>query len=164
MAAFSFDIVSQYDKAEMNNVFMQTEKEIINRYDFKGTPAAIEWLPDRKGLKTTAAHDMQLESILDIIRNKLAARDQSSKTLDLTKLPVASNMKISKEIPFKDGLNQDNAKQITKLLKDKMPKVKAQIQGDTVRVTSNSKDELQTTMQVLRQQDYDFPLNFINYR
>lgn len=164
MATFSFDIVSEYDKAEMNNVFMQAEREISNRYDFKGTPAAIEWLANRKGFKIVAANDMHLESILDIIRNKLVARNQSSKTLNLTEEPMSGNMKMTKEIPFKEGLSQDNAKQITKLLKDKAPKVKAQIQGESVRATSSSKDDLQNVMQLLRQQDFDFPLNFINYR
>lgn len=165
MATFSFDIVSEYDKAEMNNVFLQAEREISNRYDFKGTPANIEWLDGNKsGFKITANSDMQLESLLDIIRNKLAARGQSSKTLDLTKEPTESNLKMVKEVPFKEGLDQDKAKQITKLLKEKHAKAKAQIQGDAVRVSSGSKDELQAVMQTVKSQDFDFPINFINYR
>ncbi len=164
MATFSFDIVSEYDKAEMNNVFAQVERELGNRYDFKGTPAAIEWLDDKAGFKLIAASDMQLETILDIIRNKLAARNQSSKTLDLTKQLVASNLKVTKEVPFKEGLSQDNAKMVTKLLREQYPKVKTQIQGDAIRATSGSKDDLQNVMQFLRQQDFDFAISFINYR
>jgi len=164
MPSFSFDIVSDYDKAEMNNVFMGVEREIGNRYDFKGTPAAIEWLGDKKGFKVTGAGQWQCDAVLDIIRKKLAARDQSSKVLDLSKDPVESNLKTTWEIPFKQGLSQDNAKKITKQLRDEAPKVKAQIQGDLVRVTSSSKDELQKVITLLKNTDYDFPLQFVNYR
>lgn len=164
MANFSFDIVSDYDKAEMNNVFLQTEREITNRYDFKGTPAAIEWLGDKTGFKLIAANQWQLETILDIVRKKLASREQSSKVLDLSKDPIEANLKTTWEIPFKHGLSQDNAKLITKKLREEMPKVKAQIQGDEVRVTSSSKDDLQKTMTLLKNTDYDFPLEFTNFR
>lgn len=164
MATFSFDIVSEYDKAEMNNVFAQVEREMSNRYDFKGTPAAIEWLGDKVGFKIIGAGQWQLDAVLDIVRKKLASREQSSKVLDLSKEPVESNLKSTWEIPFKQGLSQDNAKLITKKLREEAPKVKAQIQGDAVRVTSSSKDELQQVIQLLSSADYDFALQFINYR
>jgi uncharacterized protein YajQ (UPF0234 family) len=165
MANFSFDVVSEYDKAEMNNVFDQTQREITSRYDFKGTPAAVEWLSGEKtGLKIIGNGDWQIDAILDIVRKKLAARDQSQKVLDTTAEIVESNLKASKDVPFKQGLDQEKAKKITSLLREKFPKVKAQIQGDTVRITSNSKNDLQAVMQLLRQQDFDFPLNFTNYR
>lgn len=164
MPTFSFDIVSTYDKAEMNNVFGQAEKEIANRFDFKGTPAAIEWLGDHDGFKITGAGEWQVENILDIVRKKLAARNQSSKTLDLTKPLVEANLKATKEVPFIAGLDQDKAKQITKLIRDELPKVKPLIQGDTVRVTGSSKDELQSAMNIIRTADLDFPVNFENYR
>jgi uncharacterized protein YajQ (UPF0234 family) len=164
MATFSFDIVSEYDKAEMNNVFAQVEREISTRYDFKGTPAAIEWLGDKAGFKIIGAGQWQLDAVLDIVRKKLAAREQSSKVLDLSKEPTESNLKSTWEIPFKQGLSQDNAKLITKKLREEAPKVKAQIQGDAVRVTSSSKDELQQVIQLLSSVDYDFALQFINYR
>lgn len=164
MANFSFDIVSEYDKAEMNNVFQQTEKEIGNRYDFKGTPAAIEWLGDKAGFKVVGAGQWQLDAVLDIVRKKISSREQSAKVLDLSKTPVDANLKSTWEIPFKEGLSQDNAKIITKLLREKVPKAKAQIQGDAVRVTSGSKDDLQNVMALLRSTDFDFALQFINYR
>jgi uncharacterized protein YajQ (UPF0234 family) len=165
MAQFSFDVVSEYDKAEMNNVLDQTEREMSNRYDFKGTPAAIEWLnSDKTGLKITGSGEWQIDAILDIVRKKLATRNQSQKVLDTTKEITESNMKSTKEVLFKQGLDQEKAKKITALLRDKLPKAKTQIQGDTVRVTSNSKDDLQTAMQLLREQDYEFPLSFTNYR
>ena len=109
MASSSFDIVSEIDKAEMNNVFMQAEKEIQGRYDFKGTSAAIDWLDDKKGLKITGDSDWQVDAVLDIVRKKLAGRGQSSKVLDLSK-------------------------------------------------------ELQKVISLLRESDYDTPLQFVNYR
>ena len=165
MGTFSFDIVSEYDKAEMNNVFDQAQREMGSRYDFKGTPAELEWLnADKTGLKVTGNGDWQLDAILDIVRKKLASRDQSQKVLDTTKEPVVSNMKTTKEVPFKQGLDQEKAKKITSLIRDKLPKVKTQIQGDAVRVMSGSKDDLQAVMQLLRAQDFDFPISFTNYR
>lgn len=164
MATFSFDIVSEYDKAEMNNVFALTQKEIINRYDFKGTPASIEWMGDKAGFKLIGANEWQIDSILDIIRKKLASRDQSSKVLDLSKTIVTSNLKATKEVPFVSGLDQDKAKTITKLIRDRLPKLKPQIQGEAVRVVGNSKDDLQAAMQLVRTQELDFPINFTNYR
>jgi uncharacterized protein YajQ (UPF0234 family) len=164
MANFSFDAVSEYDKAEMNNVFDQTVREIDQRYDFKGTPAAIEWLDDKRGLKVIGSGEWQIDAILDIVRKKLATRGQSQKVLDTTREVTESNLKATKEVPFKQGLDQDKARQLTKLIRDQYPKVKTQIQGDAVRVMSSSKDDLQAVMQLLRSQDLDFPLSFTNYR
>lgn len=165
MANFSFDVVSEYDKAEMNNVFDQVQRELVNRYDFKGTPAAVEWLnPDKTGLRITGSGDWQIDAILDIVRKKLAARQQSQKVLDTSHDSAESNMKAVKDVPFKQGLDQEKAKRITKLIRDSFPKTKTQIQGDAVRVTSNSKDDLQAVMQLLRGQDFDFPLVFNNFR
>jgi len=148
----------------MNNVFDQTQRELDSRYDFKGTPAAIEWLDDKKGLKITGNGEWQIDAILDIVRKKLASRGQSQKVLDVAKEVVDSNMKTTKEVPFKQGLDQDKAKKITALVRDKFPKIKTQIQGDAVRVMGNSKDDLQGVMQLLKTQDFDFPLSFTNYR
>lgn len=165
MASFSFDVVSEYDKAEMNNVFDQVRRELANRYDFKGTPAAVDWLDtDKTGLKITGNGDWQIDAILDIVRKKLAARSQSQKVLDASADPVESNMRTTKDVPFIHGLGQDKAKKITSLIRDKHPRAKTQIQGDAVRVTSGSKDELQAVMQLLRGQDFDFPLVFNNFR
>lgn len=165
MANFSFDIVSDYDKAEMNNVFDQTKKELSNRYDLKGTSANIEWLnSDKTGLLITGDNDYHIEAITDIVRKKLAARNQSQKVLDTSKDPVVSNLKTTKEINFKSGLKGDDAKKITKLIRDSYPKAKTQIQGEEIRITSPKKDELQGAMSLLRQQDFDFPLSFINFR
>lgn len=165
MANFSFDVVSEYDKAEMNNVFDQAQREITGRYDFKDTPAELEWLNnDKTGLKVTGNGDWQIDAILDIVRKKLASRGQSQKVLDTSKEATVSNLKTVQEVPFKQGLDQDKAKKITSLIRDTYPKVKTQIQGDAVRVTSGSKDDLQAVMHLLQAQEFDFPLSFTNYR
>src|SRR4051812_24722508 len=110
MGTFSFDIVSEYDKAEMNNVFDQVNREIATRYDFKGSPAGIEWMDDKKGFKVTGANEWQVESVIDIVRKKLATRNVSSKVLDLSKSVNESNLKATKEMPFVEGLDQEKAK------------------------------------------------------
>ena len=164
MANFSYDIVSDFDKAEMNNVYLQTEKEISNRYDFKGTPAGLEWLSDKTGFKIVGENDWQIDAILDIVRKKLAGREISSTILDLSSEIVQTNLKAHKDVLFKRGLKQDDAKAIAKVLREQVPKVKPQIQGEAVRVTSASKDELQKAMTIVKNSDFDMPLQFINYR
>lgn len=165
MANFSFDIVSEYDKAELNNVFDQVQREIISRYDFKNTPAEIEWLnSDKSGFKLTGNGEWQIDAILDIVRKKLAARDQSQKILDIAAAVIESNLKATKEVPFKHGLDHEKAKKLTALIRESFPKAKPQIQGDSVRVLSQSKDDLQAIMRLLRTTNFDFPLSFINYR
>lgn len=165
MANFSFDVVSEYDKAELNNVFDQAQREISNRYDFKGTPAQLDWLNgDKTGFKITGNGEWQIQAILDIIRKKLASRGQSQKLLDTSAPITETNLKASQEVPFQQGLDQDKAKQITKLIRDELPKVKTQVQGHAVRMMSSSKDDLQTVMQLLKNQDLDFPISFNNFR
>lgn len=165
MANFSFDIVSDYDKAEMNNVFDQANREIANRYDFKGSPAELDWIDGEKnGLKVTGSGEWQIDAILDIVRKKLATRGLSQKTLNTSKEAVISNLKTTKLVPFVQGLDQDKAKKITSLVRDAYPKVKTQIQGDEVRVMSSSKNDLQAVMQLIQSKDFDFPVSFTNYR
>jgi uncharacterized protein YajQ (UPF0234 family) len=149
----------------MNNVFDQVQRELANRYDFKNTPAALEWLDsDKSGFKIIGNGEWQIDAIIDIVRKKLAARNQSQKVLDVSHELTVSNLKTSQEVPFRHGLDQTKAKKIAALIRDHYPKVKTQIQGEAVRVMSSSKDELQAVMQLLRTQDFDFPLSFTNFR
>lgn len=163
---FSFDVVSEFDLSEIYNVVDQVKREIATRYDFKGTSAGLEFDPKTgHGLLTiTGDSQFHLDSIADIVRKRLAARDVSQKIIDTSQTPVTSNLKMTWKVPLKKGLDQDKAKSITKLLRDSLPKVKTQIQGEAVRITSASKDDLQKAMQYLREQDFDFPINFTNYR
>jgi uncharacterized protein YajQ (UPF0234 family) len=148
----------------MNNVEQLVTREIANRYDFKGTPAAIEWLADKKGFKVIGSNEWQLDAVVDMIGKQLAKRGMTSKVLDLSGRVTEANLRAWKDVPFKDGLSQDDAKKLTKILKESHPKVKTQIQGASVRVTSSSKDELQAVMQTIRASDPDFPVVFTNYR
>lgn len=164
-STFSFDIVSDYDVAEMNNTIDQAKRELGNRYDFKGTSANLEFRDnDKTGLKITGDSEYHIEAILDIVRKKLSLRGLSQKILDTSKPPVTSNLKVTQDVAFKKGLSQENAKKISSTIREHYPKVKAQIQGAEVRVSSPKKDELQAVMQLLEQQDFDFPLHFTNYR
>lgn len=107
MANFSFDIVSDYDKAEMNNVFEQTRKELGSRYDLKGTQTALDWMNSEKtGLTITGDNDYHIDAVLDIVRKKLATRGQSQKVLDASQENTVSNLKTTKQVPFKKGLKQ----------------------------------------------------------
>lgn len=164
MANYSFDVVSEYDKAEVNNVFMQASREISNRYDFKNTPAELDWLDDKAGFTVTGNSDMQIEAITDIVRRGLIGRGQSTKILDLSKEAVTTNLKMVKEIPFIAGLDNEKAKQVAKAVRDTFPKVKPSIQGEAVRVSSTSKDELQQVMTHLNATELEFPIHFTNYR
>ena len=139
MANFSFDIESSFDKAEMNNVHGLVLREISNRFDFKGTPADVEWMSDKKGFKVIGSDEFQVQTIIDMIGKQLAKRGMTSKVLNLEGAHNSANLRAWQEIPFKDGLGQDNAKKITKLLKEKYPKIKTQIQGNSVRCSSIAK-------------------------
>ncbi len=101
---------------------------------------------------------------MDLIRKKLASRNQSQKVLDISKDATVTNLKTTKEVVFKKGLNQENAKKITAIIREHYPKVKPQIQGDEVRVMAPKKDDLQAVMQLLKSQDFDFPIDFTNFR
>jgi cyclic-di-GMP-binding protein len=164
MAKFSFDIASEYDTAEMINAFEQTKREITNRYDFKNSPAQIEWLDNKTGVKITGNSDWQIDTIVEIFRKKLASRGIDQKTLVVPEQAVILGMTYHKEIKFVHGLNSDDAKKLSKLIRESFPKAKPQINGDVVRVVSSSKDELQAIIQKLKNSDFELPLVFKNYR
>jgi len=164
MANFSFDIESTYDIGEMNNVYDQVQREIITRYDLKGTHAELQWLDDKKGLKIYGDNQYHLDAIMEMLGKKAGTRNVSQKTFDVSKTPETTNLRMIWEVPLKNGLQQDDSKKITKLLRDELPKVKAQIQGDGVRVMSAKKDELQSAMQLIKSADFNFPVIFTNFR
>ena len=164
MAQFSFDIVSDYDLAKINNVVEQSQRDIANRYDFKNTSANLEFVEDKKGVKIAGDSQFHLDSIIDILRKRLANSGVNQKVLDVSSEPTTSNLKMIWTIPFKKGLDQEKAKKITKLIRDNFPKVKTQIQGEEVRVSSPKKDELQQAMNLVREANFDFPIDFTNFR
>lgn len=164
MGTFSFDVESTYDKGEMDHVFDQVQKELINRYDLKGTQAKAEWLDDKAGIKISGDNQYHLDAIIEMFRKKSANRGVSQKTFDTSQEPETTNLRMIWVVPFKNGLKSDDAKKITKLLRDELPKVKTQIQGESIRIMNPKKDQLQSAMQLLRSQDFDFPLTFTNFR
>lgn len=160
----SFDIVSDYDIAKVTNAVEQSQRDIAARYDFKGTSASLEFIDGKTGVKITGDNQFHLDSIIEIVRKRLAGSGVSQKLLDTSKEPVTSNMKTTWDLAFKKGLDQEKAKKITKLIRDNYPKVKPQVQGEEIRVSSPKRDELQAVMQLIRQADFDFPVEFTNYR
>jgi uncharacterized protein YajQ (UPF0234 family) len=161
---FSFDVVSDYDPAEMTNAVDQAQRELGTRYDFKGTAAKLDFTDGKSGVLIEGESKNQLDAIFDMLQGKLVKRGVSLKALDTSKELVQGGKEMRWTVPFKKGLDQDKAKQITKLIRDQYPKAKAQIQGDSVRVSSASKDDLQGVIAVLKAADFDFPLDFQNYR
>ena len=161
----SFDIVSDYDIAKVTNAVESSQREMNSRYDFKGTKANLEFTDGNKqGVTITGDNQFQLDSILDILRKKLATSEVSQKILDTSKEPVSGSMQLRWELTFIKGLDQEKAKKVTKLIRDNFPKVKPQIQGEEIRVSSPKRDELQGVIQLLKNTDFDFPLEFTNYR
>ncbi len=158
----SFDVVSQYERQELVNAIDQTKREINTRYDFKGTKADIEL--EKDSIELTGDSEFQLKSVKDVLESKAIRRGLSLKVFEYGKAEPAAGSTYRQKISLKAGINEDLARKITKLVRDKMPKVKTQVQGDAVRVTSKSKDELQGVIQLLKEQDYPVPLQFINYR
>lgn len=161
---FSFDVVSDYDVAEMQNAVDQAQRELGTRYDFKGTAAGIEFTEGKKGVMLTGDSKNQLDALLDMLQGKLIKRNIALQVLDTTSEPVQGGKEMRWTLDFIKGLDQEKAKKITKAIRDTYPKVKAQIQGEEVRVSSASKDDLQGVMNLLKTQDFDFPVDFQNYR
>jgi len=161
----SFDIVSDYDLAKVTNAVEQSQREISQRYDFKGTKANLEFTDGNKTSVTiTGDNQFHIDSIMDILRKKLAGCDVSQKILDTSKDPVPGSMQLKWDLPFIKGLDQEKAKKVTKQIRDSYPKVKPQIQGEEIRVSSAKRDELQAVMQLLKNTEFDFPLEFTNFR
>lgn len=161
---FSFDVVSEFDKSEMNNAVDQTAREIQTRYDFQGTGSKIEYDKDKQVINIESNSELKLETIIDVLESKFIKRDINLKHLDKSAEVVQSGMAYKKSLTLVQGLDQEKAKKITKLIRDKFPKVKTQIQGEEVRVMSGSKDDLQAVMQILKTSELDMPLSFTNFR
>ncbi|MUG94420.1 YajQ family cyclic di-GMP-binding protein [Scytonema sp. UIC 10036] len=161
-STFSFDIVSDFDRQELVNAVDQTVREIKGRYDLKDTQTTVELGEDRITVNTDS--EFTLEAVQGILRDKVAKRNLSQKIFDFGKVDSASGNRVRQEITLKKGISQENAKQISKLIRDEFKKIQASIQGDAVRVTAKSKDDLQAVIQRLRQEDFPVALQFTNYR
>lgn len=164
MADSSFDIVSKVDRQEVDNALNQAAKEVAQRYDFKGVGASIAWSGDNVVVKANTAE--RVLAVVDVFESKLVRRGVSLKNIDFgEKEPQASGKEYVLSGPTKEGIDQENAKKISKIIRDEGPKgIKAQIQGDELRVTGKSRDDLQAVIALLKGKDLPVALQFTNYR
>ncbi len=158
----SMDIVSKVDRQEVDNALNQAAKEVNQRFDFKNTSATIVW--SGESIEIEAVSEERAKAVLDVFQSKLVKRGVSLKSLDAGE-PRSSGKLFKITATTAEGITQENAKKVTKLIRDEGPKgVKAQIQGDELRVSSKSRDDLQTVQALIKGQDYDFAVQFTNYR
>ena len=163
MADSSFDIVSKIDRQEVDNALSQAAREITQRYDFKGTGAEIKWSGE-DGIEISANADDRATAVLDVFKEKLVKRQQSLKIIDAGE-PRQSGRESKISIALKEGISSEDAKKVGKLIRDEGPKgVKVQVQGDELRVSSKKRDDLQTVISLVKEQDYEFAVQFTNYR
>jgi uncharacterized protein YajQ (UPF0234 family) len=162
MADSSFDIVSKIDRQEVDNALNQAAKEVSQRYDFKGTGASIAWSGEAIEIRANA--EERALAVLDVFKEKLVKRQLSLKILDAGE-PQSSGKEFKIGVKLKEGISQDQAKKLAKLIRDEGPKgVKAQVQGEELRVSSKSRDDLQAVIALVKGADLDFATQFVNYR
>lgn len=162
--AFSFDIVSKVDLQEVDNALNQARKEIIQRYDFKDSKSSVELKQKELELVVISDDEFKLKAVLDILQSKFVKRGVPLKALTYGKVEQAAGSTVRQVIKLQNGIDKENAKLLTKMIKDSKLRVQAQIMDDQVRVSSKSKDELQTIMAKIRQADLAFAVQFVNYR
>lgn len=163
MADSSFDIVNKIDRQEIDNALNQAAREISQRYDFKNTGTSIEWRGEM-GAEIRSNADERAKAALDVFKDKLIKRGVSLKTLE-TGEPEQSGKEVKINIAFTEGISQEQAKKLGKLIRDDGPKgVKVQIQGDELRVSSKSRDALQEVQRLVRESDLEFATQFVNHR
>lgn len=163
MADSSFDIVSKVDRQEADNALNQAAKELATRFDFRGTDTTIAWKGE-EGIELVSSTEERIKAAIDVFKEKLIRRDISMKAFDAGE-PQASGKIYKVSGTLKQGIDSENAKKITKLIRDEGPKgVKAQIQGDEIRVSSKKRDDLQTVISLLKGADLEVALQFVNYR
>ena len=158
----SFDVVSDFDAQELRNALDQVRREVGTRFDFKGVP--VELTQNRDDILLVTSDEHRASAIKDLIESKAVRRGLSLKIFDWGKVEEAGGNKVRQQIGLRRGLTEENAKKITKLIRDEFPKVKSQIQGDAVRVSGKSRDDLQRVIARLRELDLAVPLQFENYR
>ena len=163
MADSSFDIVSKVDRQEVDNALNQAGKELSTRFDFRGTDTTIAWKGDEV-IEIVSSTEERAKAAVEVFKEKLIRRDISMKAFDAGEpQPSGKTYKVSGTI--KQGINSENAKKVTKLIRDEGPKsVKTQVMGEELRVTSKSRDDLQAVQQLVREADLDFATQFVNYR
>ena len=160
----SFDVVSEYDAQEMVNAVDQAQREIGNRYDFKGTDSTLELKEKEKELELDADSEYKLSAMIDILQSKMVKRQIDLKVLDMQKVEPAAKGRVRQKIKLRAGLSDDQARDVVKRIKSELPKLQSRIEGDKVRVTGKSRDDLQAAIRILKEADLPVPLQFTNYR
>ena len=158
----SFDVVSEVDMQEVDNAVNQAKKEIGTRYDFRGSKSEITLEGDT--IKIISDDDYKLGAVVDVLKGKMVKRNVSVKNLEFGKVEAASGATVRQIVTIKKGISQENAKKVTKAIKDMKIKVQASIQGDQVRVSGKDKDDLQAVIQMLKNLDVPVELQFVNFR
>jgi cyclic-di-GMP-binding protein len=158
----SFDVVSQVDRQEIDNALNQTRKEIAQRYDFKGTKTEIRDEPD--AIHLVSDDEFKVKAVVDVLQSKLVRRGVALKALAYGKIEPAAGGLAKQTLTVRQGIDSDHARQIVKLVKDSKLKVQCQIQADQVRVSGKKRDDLQAVIQLLKAQDLDLALQFVNFR
>jgi uncharacterized protein YajQ (UPF0234 family) len=158
----SFDVVSKLDQHEVDNARNQASKEIAQRYDFKGTETTIE--QTEEGIVIRSNSEGRLDAARDVLETKMVRRQVSLKSLDDQQPQPAGGKMWRQLIKLKEGVSKEKAKEIVKAVKDSKAKVQASIQGDAVRVSGKKRDDLQSTIAMLKEHDFDLPLQFVNFR
>ena len=161
---FSFDVVSELNLQEIENAYYQATKEIGTRFDFKGSVSKIDWDKKEKKLTLLSDDEQKLKSVIDVLKNKLIKRGISLKSMDYKSIDPAEGGSVRQVILMKEGIESEKAKEIVRAIKDAKYKVQPSIQGEKLRVSSKSKDDLQAVMAYLRGADFGIPLQFNNFR
>jgi uncharacterized protein YajQ (UPF0234 family) len=162
LPSFSFDVVSDFDRQELVNTLDQVRRDVGQRYDLKDSATELEL--EEGSLTITTASDMTLEAVVDVLRQKATKRDLSLKIFDFQPAEAVGGNKVKQVVLLRKGLSQELAKQLSKTVRDELKKVTVAIQGDSLRITGKSKDDLQQAIQLLKAQDVEVPLQFENYR
>lgn len=160
----SFDIVSEIDMQEVRNAVENATRELTTRWDFRNVPASFEFNEKNESIKAASESDFQVQQLLDILREKLVKRGIEAGSLEIPEELEHSGKTYSVEVKIKQGIETQLAKKIVKLIKDNKLKVQAQIQGDQVRVTGKSRDDLQSAIALVKSSDLGQPFQFINFR
>lgn len=159
----SFDVVSKINRDEVDNALNQAAKEIGSRFDFRGVGASIAW-SGKEGIEIKANSEQRASAVLDVFKEKLVKRSVSLKVLDAGE-PKPSGKEYKISVSLKEGISQDDARKISKIIRDEGPKgIKAQVQGDELRVSSKKKDELQDVISLLKGKEFEIAIQFVNYR
>jgi uncharacterized protein YajQ (UPF0234 family) len=160
----SFDVVNKVDLQEVTNTVNNATKEIIQRYDFKGSKTEVEWVEKEMRITIQTEDEMKMEAVRDILINHATRRNLDADSMEFKDVEAAGGKTLRREVVIKEGIEQDIAKKIVKDVKDKKMKVQVSIQGDELRVSGKKRDDLQAVMALLKTGDYEVPLQFINMR